>query len=227
MLREDYLRAAYPDRHTVLGVSLRDYSIGHDLLLERIRSPFVVPGRAGADDLFIALLICSMDAGEAAELLNQPDLTGAVADFAARQLRAASKPARWWQPARALNPDDYIAAFARYVGEAKQGWPGLDWNKGDSSEVVQLSSHPLHVICITLMSELHFTEREALEMPYARAHWHYVTHFEQTGKASLFDRVERAKKQTEANAMAEEFHAFLKAGGRPQAFVPTKSWASN
>ena len=43
------------------------------------------------------------------------------------------------------------------------------------------------------MAELHFTEREALNLPYALAQWNYVTLFETKGKASIYDRAERVR----------------------------------
>lgn len=226
MLRDDYLKAAFPDRHTVLAVPLRDYSLGHELLLERVNSPFVRPGVATAADLFIALAICSRPFEEAADLLNAADFPEWLDGFTRAAMKSASRPARWWQVQTPLRVEHYIAAFARYVAAAKHG-PGLDWRREEgASEVMTLGSHPLHVIKITLMAELHFTEREALSLPYALAHWNYVTFFECKGKASLYDRAERIRQERNDRARLDEFETFIRGGGNPREFKPSLAWAT-
>ena len=227
MLLEDYLRAAFPDRHTILGVPLRDYSLGHELLLERIKSPFVVPGAAEVGDLFAGLFICSLGYELAADEINRPDFAAVLGEFSRATLKAASRPAHWWNLPSELKAEDAIARFARYVAAAKHG-PGMDWRREEGAgEVLTLGSHPLHVIKVTLMAELHFTEREALSLPYALAQWNYVTLFETKGKASIYDRAERVRADNIRSRIAAEFHDYLTAGGDPRTFKASIAWEQN
>lgn len=214
MLREAYLKAALPDRHTVLGVPLRPFAIGHQLLLERIGSPFAYCEPAKAEDLFIGLLVCSQSHAEAAETLNSPELPAIVSGFTKAILRAASKPPRWWQRRLPVDLAAKLAAFEAYLAAAR-AIPEFEWNDDPNSELVTLGSHPLHVLKITLMSKLHFTEEQALNCPYALAHWNHATLNELTGKLSLIDRQERAQAQAEADAFWEH----CQRGGKPADFA--------
>jgi hypothetical protein len=214
MLREAYLKAALPDRHTVMGVSLRPFAIGHQLLLERIRSPFAFIEPAKPEDLFIALLVCSQSHADAAETLNDPELPAIVSDFTKAILRAATRPVRWWQRPLAVDFAARLAAFEAYLSAAR-AIPEFEWNSDPNSELVTLGSHPLHVLKITLMSKLHFTEEQALNCPYALAHWNHATLNEVNGRLSLVDRQERAEAQADADAFWEH----CRAGKAPQDFA--------
>ena len=61
-----------PERFRVLGYPLRTYSLGHHLLLHRIRSPFVLGGVPTYDDLALAVLICLNDYNTACLVLQSP-----------------------------------------------------------------------------------------------------------------------------------------------------------
>jgi len=215
MLREAYLKAALPDRHTVLGVPLQPFSIGHQLLLERLRSPFAFVEPAAPEDLFIALLVCSQSHAEAAETLNSPELPSIVSGFTKAILRAATKPLHWWQRRKPVDLAAKLAAFEAYLAAAR-AIPEFEWNSDPTTELVTLGSHPLHVLKITLMSKLHFTEEQALNCPYALAHWNHATLNEVNGRLSLIDRQERAEAQRDADAFWEH----CQRGGRPEEFAP-------
>lgn len=69
-LREQYLRALFPDKARVLGWRMSLYTLGHALLLERLCSPLVVgpPGSCGPGDLSLAIATCRRSFPEAARL---------------------------------------------------------------------------------------------------------------------------------------------------------------
>lgn len=54
----DYAQRCIPDRWRVLGRPLLPFSVGHNLLLERVKSPFAISGKLTLQDLILAVWIC-------------------------------------------------------------------------------------------------------------------------------------------------------------------------
>jgi len=53
----------------VMGLRLVPFTVGHAILLHRLRSPFVIGGRATANDLLEAVVVCSQSAEESVKTM--------------------------------------------------------------------------------------------------------------------------------------------------------------
>ncbi len=66
----DYADSCLPDKVKMFGRTLRDFSIGHLLLLQRIRSPYIADAKtASFEDLLTAVQICTVPYSKAVKLL--------------------------------------------------------------------------------------------------------------------------------------------------------------
>jgi hypothetical protein len=212
MLREEYLKAVLPDRHAVLGVRLRPYSLGHDLLLERLGSPFyTLASVPDFTDLALAVNVCAREFHAADEWLNSPGLPAEMKAFAKSIVRDCKSK---------LDVPAKVDAFVEYVAAGKRV-PEFRWQESEHTEVIALESPTVQVVKVALMARLGYTEAEALNCPYGLAWWNYVTLFEVEGRMRLLDREKIAVQQ----ARADEFDNFVRKGGKPQEFKA--SWARN
>lgn len=67
---DTFHRAAIPEPVTVLGRRLKPYSLGHQILLERVRSPILAGSAFTFGDLLVAVSICSRDFNGAVKWLE-------------------------------------------------------------------------------------------------------------------------------------------------------------
>ena len=77
-MARDFLQAAIPEPVTLLGQRLHPFSLGHYILLERFKSPFLLGGSADVTDLFTAVLICCNKYDEFLNLIKEDDLLSIV-----------------------------------------------------------------------------------------------------------------------------------------------------
>src|SRR6185503_11773974 len=68
-----YSTALWPDTHVILGHRMHPYTVGHALLLERLKSPFVTGDSPPAlGDLKLALALCKRPYPVALAIVEQP-----------------------------------------------------------------------------------------------------------------------------------------------------------
>jgi hypothetical protein len=175
---ESYLHAEVPGRHTVFGVRLKPFCIGHALLLQRQNNPLGLEAiewsEVGKFDLLEALLIC---AGTFEESLRWIDSRrGAVW--------------LWWNGRRLMRMSEReftagCAYFERYLqlGNSLPGFwedPRAKAPRRGAPWMVQLK--------VALMAELHVTETAAMNYPVARAQHNLMTQWERKGCLRLRSR---------------------------------------
>ena len=134
-----------------LGLELKPYSGGHDVLLEAFGSPFINESLPSFDDLVIGVLICSQHYQEAARTLKSRWLTKLVK--------------YWGWRARKLNPVTETLRFKSYVSEGRK-FPDDVCYKVDM-DGRELSSPSNQRMKILLMREIGMTEHEFLSRPLA------------------------------------------------------------
>lgn len=160
MSLDRYSEAALPDGYTVLGVPLRPFSLGHELLLARARSPFVIPAEAdrlpGLADLLIAVFVCSRDFSTARKAL-------------ARRLPAAWKLFAWGvtalisqRPAIILRHASRFRSYLADAGSRPVAWQPRD-RSGRPSGIPELAA-----VKLTLL-RAGYTAAEVLDMPRQQA----------------------------------------------------------
>ena len=166
---EQFLMAALPEPVVLLGQRLEAYSVGHELLLQRYKSPFLMgpemPKGDGVEDhLWMAVFICAQRFEEAQAELRHPGLPQKVLQW--------KKAVGWMSP---ILLAEKIRLFMEYVdagsqapnvrvlGKARMNNPGSPW---------------LAWLVTVLCSRLHFSFSEAMNCPYGLAQWLFCTWWE-------------------------------------------------
>lgn len=107
-----------PDAHRVLGTMLRPFSLGHHLLLKRLRSPYASHAEATGDpaDLALAVFVCAAPYSASIETILAGDWDSAFAAWS-RQLRAP-----WYRRTRFHQPTE-ANAFQTYLRDGYRDVP--------------------------------------------------------------------------------------------------------
>ena len=205
-----------PQRHVVLGLPLREYSLGHRLLFLRQRNPLLwsaqadfdlLPFETQAAWLIEAVTVCNQTYAWRSGLEN--DLTGELE----KKFKADSKK---WADARvelqkqfqAENPKatladwwaQEIAKFRNYIAsqtvitdiEARRDpFPFLPCQSVPEATGRSLGSpYDASLIQFLLASRLCQNAAEAMEYPFGLAEMHYLTHLEHEGALRIMNNEE-------------------------------------
>ncbi len=170
--------AALPSPARVLGLSLRPYSIGHELWLLREDSPFakedrVSTGPDSRSDLIRAVWTCS---------LTWKEIRGGRADWL-----KPLKLAIWTARLTRMDFDQAETAFRDYLLLGSDLAP-TDRDPKDTSR--PLGGPHLARLILFLIRELRKTEEEAFDYPMALANWHYATWLEKEGAVRVLNEDE-------------------------------------
>lgn len=172
----DYVEAQLPKVTRIAGCRLLPLSVGHAMVLQRIRSPFVtsrafadsVPDRVpGTGDLSYLLWICSRPYLEAWRGLHR------LSARLGRQLIA-------YRLRRGTASE--VERCHEWLRE-QFTWPRID-NRRD---VPALGAPALAAIKVTLMGELGMSEHQALSYPLALAFWDTAVEAERQGGISIIE----------------------------------------
>lgn len=216
---------ALPQRHVVLGLPLRDYSVGHRLLFLRQRNPLLWSSQADFDSLpfetqtawlIEAVTVCNQTFAWRRGLEN--DQTGELE----KKFKADSKK---WADARtdlqkqfqSENPksslSDWwaleIAKFRNYIAaqtvitdieHRRDPFPFLPCTSVPEATGRTLGSpYDASLIQFLLSSRLCQNEAEAMEYPFGLAEMHYLTHLEHEGALRIMNSEEiRLRERMEA-----------------------------
>lgn len=166
---QQYAKALHPDTYYVLGRRLRDYTLGHALLLERLGSPFVVPRneRPGRGDVKLFVAVCSRPYAKAVRLVASGKIV--------RKLR--------WVRCSTYRVIEGSLQIADYI--AKSSHMPARWQNDEKGP--EMGTPPLQFVKLTLIAKLHKSEEEALNMHLALAFWDCLGAWEMLGKTRLVD----------------------------------------
>lgn len=179
-----FLHAILPERVVVLRLPLCRYSVGHEILLRRINSPFLQPKLPGTEallpHLFTNVYICSMPYAEAVDSIESPELE---LEFRAWRRRLG----------RRYDLHQAIASFAEYLRDGST-WPEFTRRKRKGFEFLRTGSSWPAVLLTALMAELHFSLEAALNCPLGLAQHLYCTHRELQGNIQIVSEAEIARR---------------------------------
>lgn len=155
---DHYCRAIYPDRHRVLGRRLRPITVGHAILLHRLRNPILADTTGTVHPepraLAQAVWVCSLHHRTAAWLADGPAWWSRwlLAPLVRRALR---EPGAWMQFVRYLSG---VLELPRHWADAGAQQPG-----GGAKSWFWAGVH------VGLVSQLGLSPRAALDLPIAQA----------------------------------------------------------
>ena len=182
-MARDFLQAAIPEPVTLLGQRLHPFSLGHYILLERFKSPFILGGNADVTDLFTAVLICCNEYDEFIDLIKEDDLISIVKSWAKRL--------------GDFDPQEIAQAFNEYITDSFSNFPKY-WYE-DSGNTKKMGAPFVQSIKVRLMRSFSLTEAETLNRPLGTSVWDVATLMEQDGVIKINTEADdRAADQKEA-----------------------------
>lgn len=165
-----YAAALWPDSVRACGLRLRPHSLGHALLLQRLRSPFA-PGSAapaGLGELVLAAFVCSRSWRAAAAGINRPGF---------------GLWARWTAFRRWRHEGRDAGAFRAYLSAAWRAPKSWARRNGGS----QRGTDPVQLLIVTQRVRWQKPLRVALDTPVAEAILDHLEGLEAGGALRLWN----------------------------------------
>ncbi len=206
-MTDEFYLAAVPEPRTILGLRLRPLSLGHLLLLHRVKSAFVTAdeGEPAYHDLALSVLICSQTWEQNIATFDDQDLP----EFMRRWHDQLTGADSFWVKIgfRKFRPIDLQSKCLEFADYLKEGSkiPDYDFNPGDFRELAVPS---IELIKVTLMRDLHISESEILDRSWALCLWDHVVLKALNNEVKMYGR--DAKEQ--ALAAAEQLAENIKSG---------------
>jgi len=153
----------------VIGLRMVPFTVGHAILLHRLGSPFVTGGRATANDLVEAVVVCSQSAEESVKTM-------------ASMFR--------WVPLRLMRQKVSKSDLVKEC-QTLQEWIG---DKSDCPEVLRQpgagsreAAMPWPERLLVGLVDIGFTEETVLNMPVTDAERFFLTNAEMHGQVELWN----------------------------------------
>ena len=164
----DILNATAKPCPIVIGLRMVPFTVGHAILLHRLGSPFVTGGKASANDLVEAVVVCSQSADES--------------------VKAMASVFRW-VPLRLMRQKVRKSDLAKEC-RALQEWIG---DKSDCPEVLRQpgsrsrpAAMPWPERLLVGLVNIGFSEQTVLNMPVTDAERFFLTNAELQGQVELW-----------------------------------------
>lgn len=203
-MADAFHEAAIPEPWTILGIRLRPLSLGHIIILNRIESPFVFPGREPAvNDLITGILLCSMTYEQGASALDDPSLPRQIRKWGRKVCRKVG-----WRGfiglTEEINWAEKASMFAEYLKDGMRT-PDFQYDPEKAKDV----EAPAHqIVKVALLSKTNLTEQEILDRPWALSIADFMTLRAMDGQIEFVDHDELDEAKKQANAL----HARVMAG---------------
>lgn len=161
----------------ILGMDLRPYSLGAEILLHATGNNFVTGGKPGIDDLISGIVICSQEYSDALHDMQRPEETAAAVNKWHKRIFSQAKKSKV-----EIDFHQAIEAFAAYLKDAVE--PPTFIISEDGKEIEAPS--PILFINI-LTSKLGWTLSDALNHSKHAVVWHVFVYQAMEGKITLVD----------------------------------------
>ena len=165
----DILTATSKPCPIVMGLRLVPFTVGHALLLHRLRSPFVTGGETSANDLIEAVIVCSQSAQESVKAMGSM-----FRSVPLRMMRHKVSQADLLKECQVIN---------EWIGD-----------KSDCPEVLRQpgagfkeAAMPWPERLLVGLIDIGFTEQTVLNMPVADAERFFLTNAEMNGHVELWN----------------------------------------
>jgi hypothetical protein len=187
MIIAAYDKAAFPEPFTILGQRLRPFSLGHYIILRRLKSPFVDDISASAS---MGDLICGRSAKDAETLLQNLD---EMEPLAQRLGEVNTVDLIKDNVAEIQMFNDYIIQ-----GSAMPGY----FQHNVAAQSAPLRQHWSQNVMLSLVSNCGYTRQEAMECPLSQAFFDHLAYLEKEGVIQLMSEAEfKMMNEPEAEAV--------------------------
>ena len=186
-MTDEFYSVAVPEHRQILGLPLRPLSLGHLILLHRVKSAFICEGTVNYQELAIAALICSLSYEDGLAALKDCDTPKLLKRLGERITGIRDWRVRLgFRKARVIDLPANVAAFFSYLKD-NSSIPHYSYTPGDFKTV---DCPQVQIVKVTLMRDLHFSDTEILNRSWAMCLWDYVTLRALKGEVSLVARDE-------------------------------------
>lgn len=167
----DFFAAAIQEPTTILGVRLRPFSLGHLIILQRLKSAFVTDGEEMTiHDLALSVLVCSLPYTEGCALFNRTDLPKFFLNWHSQLI--GGWRARWgFRKPIVIDYPKKVREFSDYLSRGSQV-PCYSYDPGKFSA---MECPSVQIVKVTLMRDMHIPEAELMDRPWAICLWDFVT----------------------------------------------------
>ena len=183
----------------ILGMDLRQYSLGSEILLHATGNNFVTGGKPDIDDLISGIVICTQEYQDALYDMRHPEETAAAVNKWHKRIFSQAKKHKV-----EIDFPQAIDAFASYLKDAVE--PPTFIISEDGKEIEAPS--PILFINV-LTSKLGWTLDQALNQAKHLAVWSVFVYQAMDGKITLVD----SDIMKDAQRQADEFDLQLRKGG--------------
>jgi hypothetical protein len=177
---QSYTEALIPTPYTILGIPLRPLSLGHIFLMKRFDCKFASENpdeKGGIDDLLLGIAICSREFDEFLEFIQNPKEFHAWAKKWGKLLHKQLKK---------KNEFELVSKFYLFKEYLKDGiFIPKYWEMDNNEDSMSSGTHWTQTVLHALMSELGYSQKEALNIPISRALADYFRHLERNGLITL------------------------------------------
>jgi len=199
-MTDEFYAVAIPEQRQILGLPLKPLSLGHLILLHRLKSSFVCEGKPGYEDLAIGALICSLSYEDGLQAINDPETPKFLKLLAEKitGIRDWTVSLGFRRP-RAIDIHANVEAFSNYIREGSS-IPYYSYTPGDFKDIECPS---VQIVKVTLMRDMKFSETEILNRSWALCLWDFVTLRALKGEVQMVERDEVKNAQNVADRLAE------------------------
>ena len=202
-MQSEFYSAVIPEPTTILGIRLRPLSLGHLVILHRLRSSFVTPDEPFTlHDLALSVLVCSMSYKDGLKL------------FEKRSMESVFRLWHWklnggllaWLGLRKPAVIDYehkATAFVEYLRRHCQS----PYYSYEPSKAEPIHCPEVQLVRVALMRALRITDEEIMDRPWALCLWDNITLKALDGNVKMPDREAIMEAQATANRLAEQLKA--------------------
>lgn len=195
-MTNDFHAVAIPEPTTILGVRLRPLSLGHIIILGRVKSSFVTQGESTTlDDLALSVLICSLTYKRGVDLFNRTDLPRLFRRWHRKLIGRL-----WWK--QTIDYQKKAEEFAEYIKRGSE-IPNYAFRAEDFTD---MNCPSVQIVKVAMMRDLHIPEAELMDRSWAMCLWDYVTLKAMAGQVQMVDGDAIASAQAVADRLAEKFN---------------------
>lgn len=200
---DDFYSAAIPEPTTILGIRLRPLSLGHLVILHRLRSSFVTPDEPFTiHDLALSVLVCSMSYKDGLKLFENRSMDSV---FRLWHFKLRGGLLAWLRLRKAVEIDyeQKATEFVEYLRRHCRP-PHYEY---EPSKAIPIHCPEVQIVRVSLMRSLGITDDEIMDRPWALCLWDHVTLKALDGNVKLTDREAIREALETANRMAEQLKA--------------------
>jgi hypothetical protein len=177
---DSYVKSLIPEPYIILGIELKPLCLGHIFLMKRFECGFASEDpnyTGGIDDLLLGLSICSRTYEEFIEFIRDIDKFQEWS----REWGLAIK-----KQIKKEKPFDLFSRFQLFKDYLKAGIiiPKY-WENENSDDDRETGTHWTQTVLHVLMSDIGYSQSEALNIPVSRALHEYFRYLEKNGAVTL------------------------------------------